>query len=127
MADQPEVPLFTNRPCGGGRGKFVSYTIGQNLHIHQPCHNRKCNVLCPYLKVHTWLCFTECGYCRTNHIHGRIQRGTGCPDHLKTQKYRFFFKNSDPEPLKNQASIQCWAIIVPPAKRHLNDVSLAGR
>ena len=26
-----------------------------------------------------------------------------------------------------KASIQCWAIMGPPAKRHLNDVSLVGR
>ena len=45
----------------------------------------------------------------------------------KSQKYRFFFSNTGSEPLKNQASIQCCAIIGQPAKRHLNGVSLAGR
>ena len=37
---------------------------------------------------------------------------------------------ADPEGEKSQryqANIQCWAIIGPPTKRHLNDVSLAGR
>ena len=39
--------------------------------------------------------------------------------------------NTGPDPLKKQyiyqASIQCWAIIGPPAKRHLNGVWLADR
>ena len=30
-----------------------------------------------------------------------------------------FLSNTGPDPLKNQASIQCWAIISPPAKRNL--------
>ena len=41
-----------------------------------------------------------------------------------------FLSNISPDPLQNhkslQASIQCWATIGPPAKRHLNGVSLAG-
>ena len=39
--------------------------------------------------------------------------GTGGPDPLKNHSY--------------QASIQCWANIGPPAKRHLNGVLLAGQ
>ena len=44
-----------------------------------------------------------------------------------------FFCNTCLDPLKNeksqnyQASIQCWAIIYPAAKRHFDGVSLAGR
>ena len=41
-----------------------------------------------------------------------------------------FFSNTGPGPdLKSQSyqTIQCWAIIDTPAKRHLNGVSLAGR
>ena len=45
--------------------------------------------------------------------HVRIQRGTGV------------LSNTGSDPLKitklYQSSIQCWAIIGPPAKRHLND------
>ena len=47
----------------------------------------------------------------------------------KSQKYRFS-GNTGPDPLKLQSyqvSIQCWAIIGTPAKRHLNGFSLAGR
>ena len=49
--------------------------------------------------------------------------GTGGPDPPpeKSQKYRVY-GNTGPNPLKNcsyQASIQCWAIIGTPAKRHL--------
>ena len=36
----------------------------------------------------------------------------------KSHKYSFF-SNTGPEPMKNQASIQCWAIIGPPAKRQM--------
>ena len=58
--------------------------------------------------------------------------GTGGPDSpLKNRKNIGFLSNSGPDPLKNQsqsyqASIQCWAIISTPAKRHLNGVSLVG-
>ena len=39
-----------------------------------------------------------------------------------------FLSNTGLDPLKNhKTSIQCWAIIGPSAKRHLNGVSLAGR
>ena len=48
------------------------------------------------------------------------------PPPEKSQKY-VIFCNTGPEPLKKQASIQCWVIIGLPAKRHLNGVSLAGR
>ena len=53
--------------------------------------------------------------------------GSGLP--LKNHKSIWFLSNTGPDPLKNykaeQASIQCWAIIGPPAKRHLNGVLLA--
>ena len=65
----------------------------------------------------------------TNHV--RIQRGgTGGPDPLDNYKNIGFLSNTGPDPLKSQSyqvSIQCWAIIGPPAKRHLNGVSLAGQ
>ena len=64
--------------------------------------------------------------------HGRIQRegggAGGIP--LKSRKNIGFLSITGPDPLKiriYQASIQCWAIIGPPAKHHLNGVSLAGR
>ena len=47
---------------------------------------------------------------------------TGGPDPLKNHKNIGFPGNTGPDPLKNrsyQASIQCWAIIGTPAKRHL--------
>ena len=56
---------------------------------------------------------------------------TGGPDPLKNHKNIGFSSSTSPDPLKNrssQASIQCWAIIGPPAKRHLmleNGVKLA--
>ena len=66
--------------------------------------------------------------------HGRIQRGTGGPDPPpppeKSQKSRVskqYWSRSPEKSQSYQASIQCWAIIGPPAKRHLNGVSLAGR
>ena len=63
-----------------------------------------------------------------NHYMGGSRGGgTGGPDPPeKSQKY-VSFCNTGPEPLKNQASIQCWVIIGLPAKHHLNGVSLAGR
>ena len=63
--------------------------------------------------------------------HVRIQRETGGPDPpFKNHKNIGFLSNTGPDPLKSQsykASIQCWAIIGPPAKRNLNGVTLAGR
>ena len=55
--------------------------------------------------------------------------GTGGPDPPENHKNIGFLSNTGPDPLKNryQASIQFLAIIGKPAKRHLNDVSLAGR
>ena len=56
-------------------------------------------------------------------IHVRIQRGgQGVWTPLKNHKNIGFSSNIGLDPLKNgsyQASIQCWAIIGPPAKRHL--------
>ena len=46
---------------------------------------------------------------------------------LENHKAIGFLSNTGPDPLKNQASIQCCAIIDPPAKRHLNEASLVGR
>ena len=56
-------------------------------------------------------------------------RGSGHPPPEKSQKIGLS-SNTGPDPLKNhsyQASIQCWATIGPPAKRHLNGVLLVGR
>ena len=57
--------------------------------------------------------------------------GTGGRDPFpENHKNIGFFSNTGPDPLKitsYQASIQCWAIIGPPAKRHLNGVLLAGQ
>ena len=62
--------------------------------------------------------------------------GAGVPDPPppeKSQKHRASQQHCRvwPDPLKisqsHQASIQCWANIGTPAKRHLNGVSLAGR
>ena len=53
--------------------------------------------------------------------------GPGGPDPpLKKHRNIGFLSNTGPVPMKNRASIQCWAIIDPLAKR-LNGVSLAGR
>ena len=67
--------------------------------------------------------------------HGRIQRwdrGSGPPPPplRKSQKIRVskqYWSRSPEKSQSYQASIQCWAIISPPAKRHLNGVSLAGQ
>ena len=58
--------------------------------------------------------------------------GTGGPDPPPPVKYKNirFLSNIVRIPLQSQSyqsSIQCWAIIGPPVKRHLNGVSLAGR
>ena len=57
------------------------------------------------------------------HLQVRIQRGAEGPDPLPLKKHKniLFSSNTGPDPLKNrsyQASIQCWAIICTPAKRH---------
>ena len=64
--------------------------------------------------------------------HVRIQRrGARGPDpHGQLQSYRVLKQYWPGSPGKSQsyiASIQCSAIFGPPAKRHLNGVSLAGR
>ena len=62
--------------------------------------------------------------------HAQIQRGAGGLDPLGNHKAKGFLRQAGPDPLENlkyQASIQCWAIIGPPVKRHLNGVSLAGQ
>ena len=55
-------------------------------------------------------------------------QGVRTPPPLKNHKNVGFLSNTGPDPLKSQsyqASIQCWATIGSPAKRHLNGVSLA--
>ena len=66
--------------------------------------------------------------------HGRIQRGAGRGQGAgppENHKNIGFVRKTGPDPMKKsqsyQASIQCWAIIGTPAKRHLKGVSLAGR
>ena len=62
--------------------------------------------------------------------HWRIQRGwQGVRTCLKNHKNRVSLKYWSGSPEKSQSyqvSIYSWAIIGPPAKRHLNGVSLAG-
>ena len=58
-------------------------------------------------------------------------RGSGLPPPPPEKLQNIGFLNhTGPDPLKEsqiyQSSIQCWAIIGPPAKRHLNGISLAG-
>ena len=65
-------------------------------------------------------------------VHARIQRmGTGVrTPSLKYHKNIGFLSKTGPDPEKSQsyqASIQYWANIGPPAKRHSNGVSLAGQ
>ena len=61
-----------------------------------------------------------------NHVgsgHARIQRGTpwtGGPDPLENHKNIGFLSNTGLDSLKSQTSIQCSAIVSPPAKRHFN-------
>ena len=61
----------------------------------------------------------------------RIQRGRqGVQAPLKNHKNIEFLSNWFGSPEKSQsyqASIQCWAIISMPAKRHLNGISMAGQ
>ena len=58
-------------------------------------------------------------------MHGRIQGSGPLPLPEKSQNIRFPC-NSGPDPLKNHKATKP-AFIGPPAKRHLNGVSLAGR
>ena len=51
--------------------------------------------------------------------------GSGPPPPPENHKNIGFLSNIGPDPLKIQASIQCWAIIGPPAKR--NAISVAFR
>ena len=56
--------------------------------------------------------------------------GAGGPDPPENHKNIGFPSNIGLDPLKSQsyqANIQCWAIIVLPAKRYQNGGSLAGR
>ena len=57
--------------------------------------------------------------------------GSDPPPPDKPQKYRVSYQYLSGFPVKSQSyqatSIQCWATIGPPVKRHLNGVSLAGR
>ena len=53
--------------------------------------------------------------------------GGGGPDPtVKSQSYRFSLNTQGSDPLEHlkatQTSIQCWAIIGPPAKRHFNAI-----
>ena len=52
--------------------------------------------------------------------------GTGVRT-IINHKAEGFLSNTGPDPMKNKASIQCWAIIVTPAKSHSNGVSLTGQ
>ena len=59
-------------------------------------------------------------------------RGSGPPPPRPMENYKNigFLSKTCLDPLEISrlpSSIQCWAIIGPPAKRHLNGVSLAGR
>ena len=65
--------------------------------------------------------------CHYTDVMGRSREGTGGLDPLKNHKNIGFLSNTGPEPLKNQARVQCWAIIGLPAKCHLNGILLAGR
>ena len=73
--------------------------------------------------------FETINYYNVAHVmHGSI--GGPDPPPLKNHKNIGFLSNTGPDPLKKnsfQVSIQCWAIIGTPAKRHFNGVSLAGR
>ena len=57
-------------------------------------------------------------------------RGLDPPPPLVNHKGIGILSNTGPDPLEKsqsyQVSIQCWATIDPPAKRHLNGVLLAG-
>ena len=71
-------------------------------------------------------------YFRKNQLHARIQRRAEVPDidPGKLQSYRVpkqYWPGSPGKSQRCQAGIQCWAIIGPPAKRHLNGVLLPGR
>ena len=61
-------------------------------------------------------CSAGQGLVRRNHFHARIQRGTGSGPPLKNPK-AVGFLGSPEKSQSYQASIQCWAIIGPPAKK----------
>ena len=66
-----------------------------------------------------WLAYIHMGGSR-----GGGDRGSGPP--LKNHENIGFLSNNGPEPLRNQAIIQCRIIISPTAKHHLNGVWLVG-
>ena len=53
------------------------------------------------------------------------EQGVRTPPYLKIKTIKGF-SNTGPYPLENP-KVQCWATNGPPAKRHLNGVSLAGQ
>ena len=99
-------------------------------HLEFLCLNRGCTGS-PESSLHLSKCHIVWNNMLWLIYHVRIQRGgTGGPDPLENYKNIGFLSNTCPDPLKSQryqVSIQCLAIIGPPAKRHLNGVSLAGQ
>ena len=57
----------------------------------------------------------------------RIQRGKGSPYPPKNHKHIGFPSSAGLDSLKNQGSLQCWAIIDQPAKCNFNGVSLGSQ
>ena len=73
----------------------------------------------------------ECCECISSCSWADPDGGQGVPPPpLKNHKFKGFLSKIGPDSLQKsksyQASIQCWAIIDPPAKRRLNGVSLVG-
>ena len=78
------------------------------------CNSCKWDVL--DLFVFSGQCISSCTLAHTDHV--QIQRGAGGAGvQTPTEKHENigFLSNTGPDPLKNQASIRCWANICPPA------------
>ena len=108
-----------------GEGWFLSCHVGHALVAVQVVAICVCHVYRGH-KCISWFIKAMCG------SRGGGGRGFWTISPEKSQKYRVSLQYWSGYPEKSQsymyqASIQCWAIIGPPAKRHLNGVSLADR
>ena len=96
---------------------FLNYSEAQLVPVEDDL-NQQSGFLSP---LDCWTCM--CG----------SRRGSGGPGPLENDKNKGFLSNTGPDPLKNNKSFKrafnvlCLVTIGPPAKRHLNGVSLPGR
>ena len=105
-------------------------SLARNIRIHYECRD---GIEKSVPRITNW----HCEACLTNMVAKmatasmrRSRGGWGSGHHLKNHKVVGLLNNKVRirwKIIKKQASIRYWAISYPPAKRHLNGVSLAGR